>query len=531
MTFHVLAPFVSCVAYELFENSGENQFDEAVKAGYQEIYIVTATGIIKHQTLRPGKDGKVRFIRTPVQSVPGLQLPKFKEIKPEINFLPEGKIPMRLFKEVKAFFKEVIKKRGTAVEAMIWILWNQEKGYHLFVPNQVVSKASARYEWNSVPSGSSIIVDIHSHADFAAFFSGTDNNDDRGSIRYSGVVGHNTSAVQSTAWRFNCHPTPIECTIEDIFGEPQEEMHVPESWLEKVQTPVYTPTQYAKGTYVKGNEHAGRNDNPDRVWKGAQHGRLNRGAWSSSNSKNMSLLDDGEMEQDAHVDPDTGVITTSSSKKNRKGQKGSKAISFSANSGLIAARLLKMPGLTSEDISTLSTITNGLIRSGRGIDLNAILSHSLGSKLSDDAKAHTKSFFKAKDESDKQTSLLTEEELDGADEQVLNSMARFLSGQDVNPDKEKVEEALASYRDGEFIGSNSAFDFADNVLDYGYEAASAAADMKLSFDALSGSDDLISDLVKTGFETLTETERLNTFRELYNSLPKSAQDTLSTEGF
>jgi PRTRC genetic system protein A len=195
-------------------------FDAAVAAGYQEIYILTASGIIKHQSLRPGKDGKQRFIRVPVKGIPGAQVPKLKVVHPQINFLPDGKIPIRLLSEVKAFFKKVIEKRGTAVEAMIWIMWNQEAGYHLLVPNQKVSHASATYDWSCVPAGSSIIVDIHSHADFSAFFSGTDNADDKGSIRYSGVIGHNNTDKQDMVWRFNCQPSPIEVKFEDLFMEP-----------------------------------------------------------------------------------------------------------------------------------------------------------------------------------------------------------------------------------------------------------------------------------------------------------------------
>lgn len=298
MTFKIIAPFVSCVVNEAFETPKDtlSEFDEAINAGYPNIYMITSSGIIYHQSLRPGKAGKQRFIRTAVKEIPGLKL---QTITPKVNFLPEGKIPVRLLDEVKAFFKKVIEKRGKAVEAMIWILWDESKGYHLFVPNQVVSHVSVRYDWASVPAGSSIIVDIHSHADFKASFSETDNSDDRGSIRFSGVIGHNNTDTQDTVWRFN-HPNgEIEVKITDLFETPPvEQLSVPDAWIDKVQIPAPAPpsqpaktggyTKYIRGMYVDEDEPVGGYTsayfNKPKGVEGASEGygkfgKLDRGPW------------------------------------------------------------------------------------------------------------------------------------------------------------------------------------------------------------------------------------------------------------
>lgn len=234
----VLIPYISCFVNLTVPHEGD-PIQEAIDQGYAQIYIQTQNGVLKQHMLRPGRGGAPRYIRSSVDSVPNRVLPK---VEGELRFLPDGKIPYELLDEVKKFFRAVIKTKGTAVEAMIWILWSEAKGYYLHVPNQVVSHASAQYDWASLPSDSSLIVDIHSHADFAAFFSGTDNNDDNNSIKFSGVIGHNTSPTVSTKWRFNYLGHRVDIEPDAIFEhkKPEVEEVVPNEWLEAVQIRSYT---------------------------------------------------------------------------------------------------------------------------------------------------------------------------------------------------------------------------------------------------------------------------------------------------
>jgi hypothetical protein len=150
----VLAPHISCVVRLPLSEDDPNELQQAMDEGYTEIFVLSHEGIIKHHRLR----GENRYIRLKVKEIPGVALPVVKE---EIRFLPAGKIPYDLFQKIEAFFKKVMAMKKGDLEAMIWILWNPEQGYHLHVPEQTVSKASVRYDWDNVPSGSSIIVDIH----------------------------------------------------------------------------------------------------------------------------------------------------------------------------------------------------------------------------------------------------------------------------------------------------------------------------------------------------------------------------------
>lgn len=145
----VLVPGVSCLC-------SPNELERAKTEGFKQIYMMTVNGMFKHHILR----GDNRFICTQVKEIPGYTIP---EVKPEIRFLPAGRIDMELWKQIVAFFKQVMVVKNSDVEAMIWILWSQAQGYFLHVPKQTISKASVRYEWDDVPDGASIIVDIHSH--------------------------------------------------------------------------------------------------------------------------------------------------------------------------------------------------------------------------------------------------------------------------------------------------------------------------------------------------------------------------------
>lgn len=154
---HILAPHISCVVNMPLSEGEPNEFDLALSQGFLEIYAITSEGIVKHHKLR----GENRYVRVKVDRIPGYEPPRLPQA---INFLPAGKIPKALFDQIVSFFYAVMKKNGEkALEAMAWICYNAEHGYHIVIPDQSISAASVRYDWNSLPAGTSIIVDIHSH--------------------------------------------------------------------------------------------------------------------------------------------------------------------------------------------------------------------------------------------------------------------------------------------------------------------------------------------------------------------------------
>lgn len=260
----IIAPFLACII-EPNDTTVDNvtPLERAIAEGYSEIYIPSSTGFFKYHVLRPGKGGKRRYVCLPAKDAPELTLPSVKSV---VEFLPDGKIPMTLLKDIMSFFSQVITKKGKALEAMIWILWNEAQGYHLHVPNQRVSAASASYDWASLPVDSSIIVDIHSHGSMSAFFSSTDDNDDNNSIRFSGVIGFNDRPDRVMKFRFNYLGQHFDVKTEDLFTESNSE--IPEDWFDKVNTNQYVPGAgqiFHQGTYL-------RNYRPGASMAGPVHG-------------------------------------------------------------------------------------------------------------------------------------------------------------------------------------------------------------------------------------------------------------------
>lgn len=231
----IITEHISCVCFE-------TEFPEVEKQNFSCIYVLTKDGIMKHAKLNHG-----RYIRVKVAGIPELA-PVPVEMEPgkppvapapmgeEMKFLPAGKIPIKLFDEIIQFFKAVMEVLRTEDEAMAHILWNKEKGYHIGIPTQKVSKASVNYVFDHINPGDVIVVDIHSHNTMGAFFSGTDNNDDRRMIGFSGVVGKLKDREPETKWRFNIMERNFEVKMEDIFEVPAAKaVDIPQDWLSKVE--------------------------------------------------------------------------------------------------------------------------------------------------------------------------------------------------------------------------------------------------------------------------------------------------------
>jgi hypothetical protein len=266
--FHVIAPFVSCAVFHgLPIKEGEKSpLELAIEANYKEIYVISEGGIFKHHILSPGQNGMKRFVQVKVTAVPGLKM--LDAPKPTYNFLPAGKIPTPIFDQIIGFFKSVMKLHGRSLEAMAFVMWTVEQGYFVHIPEQTVSQASVKYDPATLPAGI-IVLDIHSHNDMGAFFSGTDNGDDLHTIRFSAVAGHLSRPTPETIWRFNFGSTKYEMKMEDVFEEPaRPEVDVPADWIGNIKT--YTPPANYKyqGALAQGG---GRSNGQDfRVGQGSQ---------------------------------------------------------------------------------------------------------------------------------------------------------------------------------------------------------------------------------------------------------------------
>lgn len=276
VSFKVLEPFAQCLI-------SPEQLDEAINAGYPEIYIFNDGDFYQHMQFRGGNN---RFLRVKVDGLPKKHkvleetLKAMKQVvTTELNFLPAGKIPGEYWDQIVEFFRQVIKTKNAKMEAHAWILWSQERGYYISIPKQIVSAASVGYTWDaeSVPSDSIVVVDVHSHNSMSAFYSGTDENDDKDKVYYTGVVGKITDDSYEWVMRFNLRDKKIKVTLDDLF-ELRKEVSVPAEWLEQVEVRTFTPP--------KGKGVAGYIGGPKNMTPGSTP--QNPAKWTASDSMGTS---------------------------------------------------------------------------------------------------------------------------------------------------------------------------------------------------------------------------------------------------
>lgn len=227
----VLIPHVCCLATH-------NEFEEAVKA-YSEVYVPVEGGYLRHVKLRGG-----RHVRLKVRSLPkfkGVEIAAPPELKEELNFLPAGKIPMDFLRQIVTFFKEVMVLKRAEMEAHCWILWSPDKGYHISIPRQIVSKGSVEFSYNKedLPDDCIIVVDLHSHNTMGAYFSGTDDRNDAQGVYYSIVVGKLKDLNPEITCRFNLGEVKRKVSLEEIFF--QADIDIPKEWLDQVEVKTYVP--------------------------------------------------------------------------------------------------------------------------------------------------------------------------------------------------------------------------------------------------------------------------------------------------
>lgn len=99
------------------------------------------------------------------------------------------KIPLEILKMQVSFYREVM-KRWNCAEAYSTVMYDlEEKKYFLTIMKQKISKAQVKYDQEGFrkefPSNRYIeVISAHSHNSMSAYFSGVDDNDERGDMVY-----------------------------------------------------------------------------------------------------------------------------------------------------------------------------------------------------------------------------------------------------------------------------------------------------------------------------------------------------------
>lgn len=128
----------------------------------------------------------------------GVQLP-YGEVAGRLELLCSS-VPMELMAQFKHDAALALPNEMAA--ALIWNEADDTWRYQERTPLEQTA-AFVKYAEAKLEKGEYLVVDLHSHALFEAFFSATDDHDDAGSMRFSGVIGNLDQETQSFCLRLN----------------------------------------------------------------------------------------------------------------------------------------------------------------------------------------------------------------------------------------------------------------------------------------------------------------------------------------
>lgn len=145
-----------------------------------ERVLVAANGVFLEVTRKWG-----HFIRKVGVFPLNTPLP-YGEMVPFTQLAME-KLPRHLLEQ----FNELA-RQSSHVEIGASVVWNELNGTFRLLPSEAVDAGAGhlKYKLPDLQDGDHVVIDCHSHSKFSAFFSETDDADDRHAVKFSYVVGN-----------------------------------------------------------------------------------------------------------------------------------------------------------------------------------------------------------------------------------------------------------------------------------------------------------------------------------------------------
>lgn len=154
---------------------------------------------------------------------------------PEAFFeLKYGKIPNAILQQIVTFFRDIMKKYNDA-EAFVQVYWDlTENKYVCHVPKQRISKGSVNYDATenldqTTPERYVFAYECHSHNSMGAFWSGTDDRDEK-ELRVYGVFGQLNKAEYANKHRFFVGEEQVDVDMSLVFDIPEVEKKYVVTW-------------------------------------------------------------------------------------------------------------------------------------------------------------------------------------------------------------------------------------------------------------------------------------------------------------
>jgi PRTRC genetic system protein A len=143
------------------------------------------------------------------------------------------KIPIGVLVGLIEFYRKVMKTISS--EVMVMVVFDELiDDYKFIVPKQNVSGASVKYEHVVFEPHESFIISSHSHVNMPAFFSGTDDLDEKKAMLY-GVIGKLSQELPEVKFRAKKGKSSFGLTIAEVFDDKDtKEYKIPEIELLKI---------------------------------------------------------------------------------------------------------------------------------------------------------------------------------------------------------------------------------------------------------------------------------------------------------
>ena len=183
------------------------------------------------------------------------------------------KIPFSMLMQIISYFRAVNEKYKS--EAIVQIFWDRtKKQYFINPPDQEVSGAHVDFKRDpTMEKDHLLVMDIHSHNTMGAFFSGTDDGDEK-ETRFFGVIGKITDDWPEMKFRACVAGKAKDAGIAEIFDVAEG---FPVEWMSKIKEKKYTVTYF-------GNAYQGATGAGDDWWnKDGQHWNEWEKTWMDKN--------------------------------------------------------------------------------------------------------------------------------------------------------------------------------------------------------------------------------------------------------
>lgn len=194
-------------------------------------------------TYVPSDDGNVYEIRSNAIGIFKAKANKISGLtKVRAGFTPAlPLIPFEMLSEIISFFRYFADRKNVC-EALVNVYWDDEnEEYVIKVPEQKVGGAVVNTILPDSEDNLTHVMDIHSHNYMKAYFSETDNADEKATRIYT-VIGRLDKLLPDISTRISVGGKFVDISPSDIFEYPFDDF--PTEWLDNV-------TEYKAGGDLK----------------------------------------------------------------------------------------------------------------------------------------------------------------------------------------------------------------------------------------------------------------------------------------